>query len=33
MFLVSIIGFCSMPDMVALQENIFDIAWWVVNPI
>ena len=32
MFLVYIIGFYSMPDTVALSENIFDIALWVKNP-
>ena len=28
MFLVSIIGFQSVPDTVALSENIFDVALW-----
>ena len=32
MFLVSVIGIYSMPDTVALSENIFDIALWVKNP-
>ena len=31
-FLVSILGFSCMPDIVVLSENIFDIALWVKNP-
>ena len=29
MFLVSILGFSCMPDIVVLSENIFDIVLWV----
>ena len=32
MFLVSILGFSCMPDIVVLSENIFDIVLWVKNP-
>ena len=32
MFLVSILGFSGMPDIVVLSENISDIALWVKNP-
>ena len=29
MFLVSIMGFSAMPDIVVLSENVLDIALWV----
>ena len=31
-FLVSILGFSCMPDIVVLSENIFDIVLWVKYP-
>ena len=31
MFLVSILGFSCMSDIVVLSENIFDIVLWVKN--
>ena len=32
MFLVSIMGFLGMPDIVVLSEKILDITLWVKNP-
>ena len=31
-FLLSIVGFSGMPDIVVLSEEILDIALWVKNP-
>ena len=32
MFMVSMIGFTDMQDIVVLLDNILDIALWMKNP-